>query len=131
MIESLLVAEALWSSVNGLLRIAAASFPNRLSDTGHGNSGRAAVYVIMIFSALLAIVSVGEVFLICRPFAAQWDPEVLGTCGDQLLSFTTLECTGLVLDLVILIMPVMRLWTLQMSWRSKIETVLILDAGVM
>ena len=46
-----------------------------------------------------------ELFLICRPFSRQWDPDVTGACGNQKVSFIVIESLGLLLDVSILIMP--------------------------
>lgn len=128
--QSLLVAEALWSMVNGLLRIAAALLLGKLFD-GTFSTSRATNYALIILSIALSMVSVGEVFLICRPFAAHWDPKILGMCGDQMISFTLLESVGLILDLVIFIIPVVRLWEIQIPRQRKAKVCLVLDAGAM
>ncbi|PSR98942.1 integral membrane protein [Coniella lustricola] len=125
--KSLLVAEALWSLVNSLLRNAAGLLILRISGPMSGI--KRAACLIMAASIALAIVSSMEIFLICRPFAAQWDPLVLGTCGDQILSFTVLETVGLALDLVILALPAIFMVRLQTTKWRRIKFILVVDAG--
>lgn len=127
--KSLLVSEALWCVVNGLLRVAAALCI--IKFFGVKSHVRKAGIALAVTSAALSLVGILEIFLVCRPFAAQWDPHVLGTCGDQILSFTILESAGLMLDLCTLLLPVLLVWGLQMQRRKRIPLILILDAGIM
>ncbi|ROV92176.1 hypothetical protein VMCG_09286 [Cytospora schulzeri] len=124
--KSLLVAEALWSLVNGLLRVAAGQMLYKIFKA---MIGRWPPFIIMIISAALALASIVQVFLICRPFAAQWDPRVLGTCGDQIGSFMALESTGLSLDVAILAVPAAQTLRLNLSMRNKVRVILVLDMG--
>ncbi|ROV89875.1 hypothetical protein VPNG_10248 [Cytospora leucostoma] len=126
--KSLLVTEALWSIVNGLIRVAAGLSMRRMfSPTG---CCRLPGLITMIMSAVLVLASILQVYLICRPFAAQWDPRVMGTCGDQLLSFTVLESAGLILDIAILAWPVaVVVFRLKNTTAVKITLILILDMG--
>lgn len=101
--QSLLVAEALWTLVTGLLCIAASLLALRVFYNSKF-AVRTSV-TIMVLSAGLGAASAVQIFLICRPFAAQWDPRVLGSCGDQVASFMALESAGLILDLGILLVP--------------------------
>lgn len=127
--KSLLVGEALWSLVTGLLRVAAGLLVYRIF--GLSPKLRLAAVTIMASSAALALASIVQVFLICKPFAAQWDPRLLGTCGDQVLSFMILECTGLGLDIVIFALPVLPLARLNTSISFIVTTIVILDVGAM
>lgn len=80
-----------------------------------------------VLSCLHAMASVLEIFLICRPFAAQWDPRILGLCGDQVVSFVTLEVIGLLLDLGILLLPVHTIFYLNARQSQKWKAIFILD----
>lgn len=85
----------------------------------------------MALSASLAAASTIQIFLICRPFAAQWDPRVLGACGDQIASFMALESVGVVLDLGILLVPSVMIMGLQMRLETKIQLILVFNIGAM
>lgn len=127
--KSLLVSEALWSLVSGLLRVAAGLMIYKIF--GVIAECRWSALLIMITSAALALASVVQIFLICRPFAAQWDPRVLGTCGDQMVSFMILESTGLILDIAILAVPAMAVVGLTMKKSRKAQAILVLDMEAM
>ncbi|KAK2606577.1 hypothetical protein N8I77_005317 [Diaporthe amygdali] len=124
--KSILVAEAIWTLVTGLLRIAACLLIHSIFSFP---TARRSAIVIMVLSAGLAVASIVQIFLICKPFAAQWDPHVLGSCGDQIASFMALETIGLVLDLGILLVPAKYIMGLQMSMRRKIQLVLVFNVG--
>lgn len=85
----------------------------------------------MTLSAGLAAASIIQIFLICRPFAAQWDPRVLGACGDQVASFMALESAGVVLDLGIFLVPFIMIMGLEMRLETKIQAILVFNIGAM
>lgn len=82
-------------------------------------------------SIALAMASFTEIFHICKPFAAQWDPHVLGTCGNQILSFTVLETVGLVLDLVLFSLPCIFVRRLLLGKWKKVSIIVGMDAGAL
>lgn len=125
--QSLLVAEALWTLVTGLLRIAACLLAHHIFSPS--NFTHCTTIAIMTLSAGLAVASIIQIFLICRPFAAQWDPRVLGACGDQVASFMALESAGVVLDLGILLVPSVVIMRLQMSLERKVQLIFIFNIG--
>lgn len=125
--QSLLVAEALWTLVTGLLRIAACLLAH--SSFSPSNFARRTAVAIMALSAGLAAASIIQIFVICRPFAAQWDPRVLGACGDQVASFLALESAGVVLDLGILLVPSVMIMRLQMRLDAKVQLIFVLNIG--
>lgn len=126
--QSLLVSEALWSIVNGLLRVAAGLMIRRVFVSKTAVVG---AWTIMTMSVFLSLASIMQIFMICRPFAAQWDPKVLGMCGDQVLSFTVMESIGLCLDISIILLPLSFIMGLQMTKWKRIKTILVLDLGGM
>jgi hypothetical protein len=75
------------------------------------------------------IVSTLEICFICRPIAAQWDPNVKGLCGNQIMSFVAFEVSALVLDLAILLAPLPITISLMMSRARKLIVSLVLAAG--
>lgn len=85
---------------------------------------------IMILSTALATVSIIQIFLICQPFAAQWDPHILGTCGDQVTSFLVIETAGLLLDIGIFALPPVMLAGLRIPTKTKVQLGVILNIGV-
>jgi hypothetical protein len=77
------------------------------------------------------IVSILEICLICRPLAAQWDPNVGGACGNQIASFVTIEVLGLALDVAILVLPIRPLFGLNIPLKKKWVPLMTFSSGVM
>lgn len=125
----MLVAEALWTLVTGLLRIAACLLALKIFCPI--KRAHRAVIAIMVLSASLAAAAAVQIFLICRPFSAQWDPRVLGSCGDQVLSFMALESIGIILDVGILLVPAVMIMGLQMKIEMKFRLILVFNIGAM
>jgi hypothetical protein len=69
--------------------------------------------------------------LICRPMAAQWDPDVEGLCGNQTASFIALEVSGMVLDLALLLTPSYIVAKLHTSRANKVRPIAIFNAGAL
>jgi hypothetical protein len=127
--QSLLVAEALWTLVTGLLRIIASLLAYRIFRVS--KLARSTTVTIMALSAGRAAASTVQIFLICRPFSAHWDPRVLGFCGDQVASFMVLESAGVLLDLGILVVPTVMIIRLQMRLVIKIEVIVLFNISAM
>ena len=124
--QSILIAEALWSLTNGILRIAACLLLMRIFSRGlYWKIAR----IVAVVAGAHTIASFLQIFLICHPFAAQWSLQVLGVCGDQVASFAVLESVGLLLDVSILMIPIVPISRLQMSARQKVYVMLVLEAG--
>lgn len=113
--------------MTGLLRIAASLLLFTIFWTNRFT--RYTTVTIMTLSACLAGASIIQIFLICRPFAAQWDPRVLGACGDQVASFMALESAGVVLDLGILLIPSLMIVQLHMRREAKVQLILVFNIG--
>lgn len=115
--------------MTGKLRVAASLLIMRIFRVSRWL--RYSAITTIAFSILLALASILEVFLICKPFAAQWDSRILGACGDQLTSFILLESVGLVLDVAIFAVTTFGLWRVQISRRKRIKFILLLNFGAM
>ncbi|KAI7778024.1 hypothetical protein LA080_002661 [Diaporthe eres] len=127
--KSILVSEALWTLVTGLLRIAASLLMRSLTKGTHDRVVHRSAIGIMVLSAALATASIIQIFLICQPFAAQWDPQVLGTCGDQVTSFLVIETAGLLLDIGIFTLPPVIIMRLMTPTKMKVQLVLVFNIG--
>jgi hypothetical protein len=87
--------------------------------------------VLLCLCGVHGMVSILEICLICRPLAAQWDPNTGGACGNQIASFVTIEVLGLALDVAILVLPIKVLFGLNMALKRKLGLVMIFSSGVM
>lgn len=127
--QSVLVSEALWTLVTGLLRITAGLFICRIFRPPR--LARRITIGIMVLSAALSLASIIQIFLICQPFAAQWDPHVLGSCGDQVTSFVVIETMGLLLDIGIFAIPTITIVKLYLPIGRRVATAGIANVGAM
>ncbi|KID78792.1 integral membrane protein, partial [Metarhizium brunneum ARSEF 3297] len=127
MAKSLLVAEALWSVANSLVRISACLLLSRLF--GVFRAARRGLVMLMVLCALLAGASVLQVFLMCTPLAATWDKNMAGTCGDQAASFMAFESLGLALDVAVLAVPAVYVMRLKLPLQGRLAAIVVLDAG--
>jgi uncharacterized membrane protein len=112
---------------SALVRVSGCCVLRTLFNTAR--SYRNTIRATLVLCILHGIASVLEVCLICQPLAAQWDPNVKGLCGNQIVSFVVIEVAGLVLDLVILLTPLYMVLRSQMNRGTKLKAVMILDAG--
>lgn len=81
--------------------------------------------------ACWTIYTVIQTFAMCRPFKANWDKSIPHTCGDELASLLGIVIYGLVLDLIIFITPMPRIWNLQMPLKQKIGLTLLFAIGML
>jgi len=92
---------------------------------------RRVLSMIMYLCVIHGGASVLEICLICRPLAAQWDPNVGGACGNQIASFVAIEVIGMILDVAVLASPIPLVSSMKISKVRKLRLALILDAGAM
>ncbi|KAF2661058.1 hypothetical protein K491DRAFT_754255 [Lophiostoma macrostomum CBS 122681] len=124
--KSLLVSEALWTLANTSIRVSALLSISRL----FGCMMHTSVWGIsFLVTTLHGLASVLEIFLICRPFSAQWDVDATGACGNQEASFLVIEIIGLGLDLIMMIYPTISVLGLPISRKKKVMICMTLDAG--
>ncbi|MCJ1389190.1 hypothetical protein MMC18_002045 [Xylographa bjoerkii] len=125
--SSLLANETLWSLVNTLIRISVLLFISRVFSPIR--LLRIWSYSLIVLSVLYGMVSVLEIFLICRPLAAAWDNNINGECGQEVLSYVVLETFGLMLDLIILVLPLRPIWRLHLPLGRKVGLSCIFSIG--
>ena len=70
-----------------------------------------------------------EGFLICRPFAFNWDKSISGVCGDQALNYVVAIVVNLFLDVVIISLPMPLIWGLQIPSKKKVALCVIFGLG--
>ncbi|KAB5511577.1 hypothetical protein GE09DRAFT_685682 [Coniochaeta sp. 2T2.1] len=96
------------------------------------NSGlRLAVKLVMTFVLLWSVGNVLQVFLICRPFAATYDPTIEGAvCGNQVGAFIAIGAFNVITDVIILTLPVPTIWRLKMSGSARLGISAVLMIGL-
>lgn len=86
---------------------------------------------VIAFVLLWTVGNILQVFLICRPFAATYDPTVPGTCGDQVGSFIAIGAFNIITDVLIFFLPIHTIWNLQMKTRAKVGVVAVFLIGIL
>ena len=87
--------------------------------------------VTAAFIAAWALATILSGFLICRPFALNWDQTLDGTCGNQVLSYTITGSLNLVTDVVVFVLPIPYLWGLQLKLYKKITLLCTFSMGLL
>lgn len=85
------------------------------------------LYLIIIFAAYL-IVQISKT-LVCLPIAAYWNPNIKGGCFHLNRLYLTDSGLALVTDAVVLVLPVLLTWPLQMSTVQKLRIISLLGMG--
>ncbi|KAJ9412518.1 hypothetical protein QL093DRAFT_2027278 [Fusarium oxysporum] len=125
LILRLLVAyELIFSMATFVIKLSVLSFYLRIFV--HCNL-RLYAKLSMGFVSLWTLGNVLQVFLICRPFAASYDPTVKGTCGNQVSSFIAIGAFNAITDVLILSLPLPVLWSLQALPLLSLSPILILS----
>ncbi|KAH6847069.1 hypothetical protein B0I37DRAFT_137465 [Chaetomium sp. MPI-CAGE-AT-0009] len=81
---------------------------------------RRATMAAIIFVSVWSVGNILQVFLICRPFAKTYTPQLEGTCGDQVASFIAIGSFNIITDVIILTLPLPTVWALKMSTPAKL-----------
>lgn len=76
--------------------------------------------LVMGFVLLWSLGNILQVFLICRPFAATYDPTIKGECGNQVISFIAIGAFNVITDAIILTLPIPTIWGLKMSSSARL-----------
>jgi len=88
----------------------------------------------MIIVSIVAITVISSVSSWCTPVRANWNPFVKDAKCKPLrdISIIIYVCSALfvISDWVLGAMPVLILWKVQLSWRSKATVIMLLGLGV-
>lgn len=71
-----------------------------------------ACYGLIVLTGIFASIVILIAFLLCRPLPHFWDRASQGTCGYQILAFLSSGSLNLLLDLMVVILPMRKLWHL-------------------
>ncbi|MCJ1402686.1 hypothetical protein MMC11_005907 [Xylographa trunciseda] len=77
--------------------------------------------VLMVFVVLWGSSVILCAFLLCKPFAFNWDQTIPGgSCGNQILSYIITGAFNIVTDFMILCLPMRMVWYLHVPRKNKI-----------
>lgn len=71
------------------------------------------------------------IFLICRPFAYNWDNFLDGTCGNTTAGYLTVTAFNFVIDLAITLLPARIIWHLHMPTARKVGIIIMFSLGLL
>lgn len=66
----------------------------------------------------------------CRPLAKSWDPLLPGSCGSLVRNVLAISVINMVVDLIIILLPILMVWRLQMATWRKVALTFIFALGL-
>lgn len=83
-----------------------------------------AIGIITVWTAANVLL----LFLICRPFAMNYDITIEGKCGDRAAAFIAIGAFNIISDVFILGLPIPIIWNLraQRKWKLSLTSILLL-----
>ena len=122
------VVSVFWISVNSAVKVSVVHFyttlfPNRAFQI----ITHTTIWLVILYW----VATVVATFLICRPFAYNWDQTISGTCGDLHSFWLASSVIGLVFDIWVVVLPMPILWGLHMKLSRKIALVFIFGLGAL
>lgn len=72
-----------------------------------------------------------QAFLICRPFAKNWNPLLPGICGSSKASFLGDGIINVIIDVTMVILPMPMVWRLHMASQKKIALTAVFAVGIL
>ncbi|KAK1520791.1 uncharacterized protein CCOS01_10910 [Colletotrichum costaricense] len=91
---------------------------------------RTATKFAMGFVMVWTTANILQVFLICHPFEATYNPAVTGKCGNQIASFIAIGAFNVITDIMILTLPISTVWALKMSTPAKLGIIAVFSTGL-
>ena len=69
--------------------------------------------------------------LACSPIAKIWNPLITGHCFNLFDQYVSTACINTASDIVILILPQVSIWKLQMALRKRLQISAIFFVGIL
>ncbi len=88
-----------------------------------------AIYVTHALNAAWLIAIIFGTIFMCDPVEKNWNPFVPGTCGPTNALWIGSAVPSVVIDLIILVLPLPKIWGLQMSRARKAGLTLVFILG--
>lgn len=95
-----------------------------------GDRFRLVTKIITGFVGVYTCANILLLFLICRPFAANYDTTIDGDCGDQPTAFISIGAYNIISDVVILCLPIPMVWRLHAKKEMKVGLTIIFLVGL-
>lgn len=88
-------------------------------------------YICMAIVLAWWVGNVLQIFLMCRPFAKNWNNALPGRCGNRPIGFTIIGALNMVTDVIIILLPLPWVRRLQMPRRAKLGLYLMFGIGLL
>ncbi len=119
----------LWPTANTLVKISVLDFYVSVFRT---RTLTYSAYAIGVVTLTYWLSTVLTAFLICHPFAFNWNKvTVKGSCGNLSAYYLSTGIVNLLIDVTIVALPLPLLWGLQMRMSRKIALTAIFSLGAL
>ncbi|KAI0869288.1 hypothetical protein GGS24DRAFT_505940 [Hypoxylon argillaceum] len=126
-LKLLIPAEVLWAAANTCNKISILFLYTNLFPE---KAFTRACYILIGISAAYFISVFLEVFLLCTPSAYNWDKSIPGgICHNQGLAYLLAGITNLVIDAVVVVLPMPKLFGLKMNLAKRMRIVSMFSLG--
>ncbi|OCK85738.1 hypothetical protein K432DRAFT_286131 [Lepidopterella palustris CBS 459.81] len=125
--KDLIAVQILWCTSLMFTKVSILLFYTRIFSIA---SFRLAARVTAVVVVLWCISVILCSFLLCRPFAFNWDQTIPGGhCGNQILSYELTGTFNICTDVMVLCLPLPVIWNLQMRTANKIGLIGVFAVG--
>lgn len=125
--QILVAAEPIWSTSNSAVKISILHLYIQIFRTS--SIFRQLCYAVMALTVCFNTVVVLEAFLLCRPFAYNWNRTIDGSCADKKKAWLSAGIINLGIDVCVMYMPLPLLWELRMPVTEKIRITAMFGVG--
>jgi len=92
---------------------------------------RIVAYSVMALTICYCLVVFLEGFLLCRPFAYNWDKSIAGSCAALDQAYLSAGIINILVDAIIIVLPMPMLWKLQLPVSKKIGLSVMFGIGAL
>ena len=95
---------------------------------GVGQTRRIAIYIV---ATIVVCIGIGSLFISifqCTPIRYSWNKAIEGHCLDNKY-YVWSPVMSFLLDLTVMILPIVNLWSLRVSMRTKLYVMILLSVG--
>ncbi|OCL14689.1 hypothetical protein AOQ84DRAFT_280489, partial [Glonium stellatum] len=125
--KDLVAVQILWATSLMFTKVSILFFYMRIFSVA---SFRLAARIVAVLVVMWAMSVILCGFLLCRPFAFNWDQTIKGGhCGNQILSYILTGAFNICTDVIVLCLPLPVIWNLQMRIWNKIGLIGIFAVG--
>lgn len=124
--QSAFATEVLYPSPIALVKISTLLLYGRIFP---GQTFKRMLWALGLFiSTYSAIWTVTTIFQ-CRPISRVWDPTTNAECIDSTIVWAIMGSLNVLTDILVLCLPLPKLWRLQMRRRIKLQVIAIFSIG--